>query len=59
MHAEQREKIQHAIQALIDVESALHHTESSGEASASLSKVQQKLSEARTALVELNAPDYS
>ncbi len=31
MTADQREKVQHAVQALIDVEAALHHTESVGE----------------------------
>ena len=57
MTIEQREKIQHAIQALIDVESALHSTDS-GQNSA-LSAVEAKLHDARSAMVELNAPDYN
>ncbi len=57
MTVEQREKIQHAIQALIDVESALIHT--GVESSAKLLEVQGKLHEARLSLVQLNAPDYN
>ncbi len=57
MTVEQREKIQHAIQALIDVESALVHT--GVESSAKLLEVQGKLHEARLSLVQLNAPDYN
>jgi len=59
MTAEQRQKIQNAIDALIDVESALQHTESAREHSPHLADVQRKLSEARHSLVELNAPDYN
>ena len=59
MTAEQRQKIQNAIEALIDVESALQHTESARENSQHLADVQKKLSEARHSLVELNAPDYN
>ncbi len=59
MTAEQREKIQSAISALIDVESALQHTESAREHSPRIEEVQQKLSDARNALVTLNAPDYN
>ena len=57
MTVEQREKIQHAIQALIDVESALVHT--GAESNPRLSEVQEKLHEARLSLVQLNAPDYN
>ena len=59
MTAEQREKVQHAIQALIDVESALHHGEPAVEKSAHLVEVRKALAEARAKLVVLNAPDYN
>lgn len=54
MNADQRDKIQHAIQALIDVEAALHT-----EHSTHLEEVRHKLSEARHSLIELNAPQYN
>ena len=57
MTIEQREKIQHAIQALIDVESALRH--STDEQKPELAAVEAKLHAARTSLVELNAPEYN
>ena len=57
MTIDQREKIQHAIQALIDVESALHETD--GEQNPELAAVETKLHDARNSLVELNAPDYN
>ena len=57
MTVEQREKIQHAIQALIDVESALVHV--GQDSSPRLLEVQGKLHEARLSLIELNAPDYN
>ena len=56
MTVEQREKIQHAIQALIDVESVLH---ADGEQNPELASVEAKLHDARNSLVELNAPDYN
>ena len=59
MTADQREKVQHAVQALIDVEAALHHTESVGESKQRLEEIHKKLSDARLALVDLNAPDYN
>ena len=59
MTVEQRQKIQSAIDALIDVESALQHTEPAREHNQHLADVQKKLSEARHALVQLNAPDYN
>ncbi len=59
MTAEQREKIQHAIQALIDVESALHHVGPALDKSAHLVEVRKVLAEARAKLVILNAPDYN
>jgi hypothetical protein len=59
MTSEQREKIQHAIQALIDVESALTHTGPAEQKRSHLTEVEQKLSDARKALVALNAPDYN
>lgn len=57
MTIEQREKIQHAVQALIDVESALHGD--LAEQKTALAPVLQKLHDARLALTELNAPDYN
>ena len=54
MTADQRDKIQHAIQALIDVEAALH-----SEQSTHLEEVKRKLSEARHSLIDLNAPQYN
>jgi hypothetical protein len=57
MTVEQREKIQNAIQALLDVESMLHHL--GGDGKAAILEVETKLHEARTALVGLNAPDYN
>ncbi len=57
MTIEQREKIQHAIQALIDVESALHS--GAGEQQPELAAVEAKLHAARISLVELNAPEYN
>ncbi len=57
MTIEQREKIQSAIQALIDVESALHHTD--GGARPEVTAALTKLHDARISLVELNAPDYN
>lgn len=57
MTADQREKIQSAIQALIDVESALHH--SAGQQKPELVAIEAKLRDARLSLVELNAPDYN
>jgi hypothetical protein len=54
MTAEQREKIQTAIQALIEVEAVLH-----SESSKHLDEVKTKLSDARHALVDLNAPQYN
>ena len=59
MTVDQREKIQRAISALIDVETALLHTDSAAERSPELLAVQVKLHAARTALIELNAPDYN
>ena len=59
MTVEQRQKIQNAIDALIDVESALQHTEAAREHRQHMADVQRKLSEARHSLVELNAPDYN
>jgi hypothetical protein len=59
MTAEQRQKVQQAIEALIDVESALQHTDGAKKGSQHLADVQHKLSEARHALVELNAPEYN
>ncbi len=57
MTVEQREKIQHAIQALIDVESVLVHV--GRESSPEILEVQGKLHEARLSLIQLNAPDYN
>lgn len=57
MTIEQREKIQHAIQALIDVESVLVHV--GRESSPKILEVQGKLHEARLSLIQLNAPDYN
>ena len=59
MTAEQRGKIQHAIQALIDVEAALQHSDSIDETKFSLHEIHRKLSDARTVLADLNAPDYN
>jgi|GraSoiStandDraft_30_1057271.scaffolds.fasta_scaffold3619713_1 hypothetical protein len=58
MTADQREKIQHAIQALIEVESALMNNESGVKKTAHMMEVETKLREARKSLVELNAPEY-
>ena len=57
MTVEQREKIQHAIQALIDVESALVHA--GAESSPQVLETQGKLHEARLSLIQLNAPEYN
>lgn len=57
MTVEQREKIQNAIQALLDVESMLHHI--SAERKAEIVDTEMKLHDARTALINLNAPDYN
>ena len=59
MTVEQREKIQHAIQALIDVESALHHGGPAVEDNPHLIEVREALADARAKLVTLNAPDYN
>jgi len=59
MTVEQREKIQHAIQALINVESALHHGGPAVENNPQLVEVREALAEARAKLVNLNAPDYN
>jgi hypothetical protein len=57
MTVEQREKIQRAIQALIDVESALR--EPGGLQKPEFVAIEAKLRDARLSLVELNAPDYT
>ena len=57
MTVEQREKIQNAIQALLDVESLLHHV--AGDRKAEIVETELKLHEARAALMNLNAPDYN
>ncbi len=59
MTVDQREKIQDAVKALIDVESALQTSELATRGGANWSEVQRKLGDARHALVELNAPEYN
>ena len=59
MTVDQREKIQDAVKALIDVESVLQTSELANRGGAHWDEVQRKLSEARHTLVELNAPEYN
>jgi len=56
MTVEQHQKVQAAIEALIEVESSLRHDNTV--AAGSSEKLHQILSAARQALAELNAPGY-